>query len=360
MNSWGHGMRIETITKLVVRAISILIISGAVVVLAITVMAIRNGMIWIFVLSSPVFAAFTIVACATILILGPYASLHLWKLREKGRIASLILSVYSSFYLVYSLYCYEENPYYLSLFVWFVLMLTFVAILFILLPPTRRLFNPHRDGSKPWYHEIWRKLTPTERLTITISCLALIVALSNTFFSHVYRPNKLLASVTDICLEDNELSFSVTLINSGAAYEIVTKYGVALSSKKLLAKGFFEESRAWMEHKDNKIVPEGGIILKPGEIKLVHVHVKPDIRENFIATIQAGNDLVVALLTQTIDSNGKTHRKHNVLGTAQLKDNKIVGLRNTRSVYLVASGGKQESWHLGEGKFGIVFNLLGN
>lgn len=346
-------MRFPIIIKYITRLISIIIICSAIVTLPDIVINIRNHSFFVF-MRDPTFILFA-VACILLLTLGPYAAFHLWNFRRKGRIASLALIIYSLFYNGYILYM-DQVAQYVTLVVWVSFIAAFVALLFLSLPSISRLFNPDKDGTLSWYRRAWKNLSAVQAFTISISFLALIISFFNIFFAHIYRPDKLLATVTNISFAKKEFSFLVTFINSGSAYAVVQGCNICLATKQDLKKDSFgKRTIHWITSKDSKAVPKCELILKPGEIKIIRMYSKQDVPNTI--KVNDSDDLLIALSTQTMDSGGRSYMKESELGTAQVKNGKIVGLRRDTSNFYVTPTGGSTSELSGEDIYGIILKL---
>ena len=313
-------MRFQTIIKYITRLISIIIICSVIGAIPNIVINIRDPFFWVF-MRDPTFILFA-VACILLLTLGPYAAFHLWNFKRKGRITSLALIIYSLFYNGYLLYMHQVS--HVILLGWVPFIAAFVALLFLSLPSISRLFNPDKDGTISWYRRAWTNLSAVQALTISISFLALIISFFNIFFAHIYRPDKLLATVTNVTFTKKEFSFLVTFINSGSAYAVIQDCNIYLATKQDLKKDSFgKRTINWRTSKDSKAVPKCELILKPGEIKIIRMYSKQDVPN----TIKANDsdDLMIGLSTQTMDSGGRSYMKESELGTAQVKNGKIIG-----------------------------------
>jgi hypothetical protein len=341
-------MRFSTTMKFIIRLISIIFIYNVIAILLDIFENIRNGFLWVLISYFPIHALFYAINNILVLSLGPYAAFHLWKFRRKGRIASLVYIISLLFFSGYSLY--QDQIPLRTFFIWLNFISTFLALLFLSFPSISRLFNPVKDGPKSWYWRIWKNISAMEALTVTISSLALIISFLSLFFAHIYKPDKLLATVTNISLANKEFSFRVVFTNSGSSYAVVQRCYVVLAAKRDLKKSIFEPL-SFVGIGYSKTVPEDELILKPGEIKSIQVYSKPEFRHTI--GISDTDDLFLA--THTMDSKGKTYLKFHDLGRVQVKDGKIIGLKRNASILsFVSDGGTSAS---GEYVYGIIFKL---
>ena len=341
------------IIKSLFKTISVLLIVSILITFCGMIIIIKNGNISFMIEHMRGLFVFTVVGWLIIYIIGPYASFNLWRTNNKGRKATLIILVFSISYYCYTMYYYPP-PYFMGLLIWIILIANILGSLVLLSPGARKACLPNKEYSASWFFQLMGRLKATEKLTICISVLALIVSIANVFFYNFYKPDKLLASVSDIQISNDSMCFPVTFINNGRVHAIVNSFNIAFTRKDFIIRSFWGDGNTWYWQKNIHQAPEGEFPLKPGEMRLAKISI-PSIITNEILTANC-EELLVSLVTRTVDSKGVTHLKHNQLGKVLLNNGRVVKLYGKAGEFVLDDKGGSVH-HIVNDTYESVFRL---
>lgn len=341
------------ILKLLLKFIAISLFISAAITFGVMVLIIKNGGISYMYENMPMALALTSIAWALMYTIAPYAALYLWRLKDKGRRAALIIYLLSILYYSYTIYYYPP-PHIQLIISWIILSGCVACFILLLLPASRKVCLPNKSYPASWFYKFVGKLKTTERFTLCISILALLTSIANIYFSNFYKPDYLLASVGNIQISSDNICFPVTFINNGRVDAVVSSFNIAFTRKEFLIRTFWGDSNKWYWSKTVKVTPEEEFFLKPGEMRIAKINISSTI-DNDTLKINC-EELFIALVTRTIDSSGMTHLKHNQLGKVLLDNGQVIKLKGTAGEFIF-EGKDKSSYNNVNDVYDSVFRL---
>lgn len=270
------------------------------------------------------FKLLTVAGWIIVIIIGPYASIQLWRLKKGGRNASFIILIYSIIYYILTLYYYPP-PELQVIVIKLIIAVNFFSLLIILSPQTQRLINRDDYSWFSRFPKVIKNLTSAEKITLITSVTALVLSLIGIYYGNFYKHNSLKCSVTDAVFNEDKIILTTAFINDGNLSSLVNRIGIAFARKEEVYKTFFADVESWTWAKDVKVHPQDPLILKPGDVKLVKVdatNMIPNEIEN-----SEDSEYLIGLAINSTDFKGESYWKYSRIGTAQTEAGKIISLR---------------------------------